>query len=885
MYRKLFPTFDSETIILTANHRLASHFKNAYNYFQMEKGKQAWLSANVIPLDLWLMQTWMDNCNNDFRLLTEFEEKQIWQKILGYDSSQYPLLDIAASAQLAQEALEFLTLWDRQLNEIKGEYGVDVSCFYHWAKTFKNYCQTHSYIIKTELPQALMDLYQSKNNLNIKKKLILIGFDEIPPLYQRLFNTLGNTHSIDFFESETRSPQVKRLEFDEPLKEIQSMALWAQKQYQENPELKIGCIIPELNLLQDSIREEFQAVFRGSNILNWQPEAALPFNLSGGQCLGDHPMIRSAIASLQLNPSSMELDLLSDWLLSPYWNKNEEEASFAAELDYQLREFTIGRQINRFYFNSILESVSEIYPHSEFPLRWAQPEKADEALSESKSSKKKSHEQWVQYFKQQLEQIGWPGHRGLNAEERQVWVRWQSLLAEYSTLAAILPEASKTEAVATLIQLTKETLFQAQSESGPIQILGILETAGLEFDRLWVMGLTDSNWPPSARPNPFIPIQYQRAWKLPHASSERELAYTETIHQRLLHSASEIIFSTTLQNQGLALSPSPLIKNLPATSIENLNLDFKLSQSQMLLESSKLESLEDFRAPVLDENENIKGGSYILKEQALCPFRAFANLRLNTKSISTPELGLSALTKGQLIHKVLELIWKELKTQEALKKLSEVELNEFLNQMIHRCIKPLENNPALKPFLKIERIRIHQLLKKWLNLEKFRDPFEVIAVEVKSSITIGKLNLNLRIDRIDRLENGSTMIIDYKTGASIISDWFGSRPLEPQLPLYTTFSFTEAECISFAEIKMSSLKFKGLSAQYSSISGITPLEKLRQESSFENWKELQSVWRENLSQLAQDFYNGYAAVDPIDINKACGRCGFQGLCRINSDCV
>ena len=50
-----------------------------------------------------------------------------------------------------------------------------------------------------------------------------------------------------------------------------------------------------------------------------------------------------------------------------------------------------------------------------------------------------------------------------------------------------------------------DTLFQPESPDAPIQILGVLESAGLRFDCLWVSGLTDEAWPLDAQAQPLHP--------------------------------------------------------------------------------------------------------------------------------------------------------------------------------------------------------------------------------------------------------------------------------------------------------------------------------------------------------------------------------------------
>jgi hypothetical protein len=65
--------------------------------------------------------------------------------------------------------------------------------------------------------------------------------------------------------------------------------------------------------------------------------------------------------------------------------------------------------------------------------------------------------------------------------------------------------------------MASEAIFQPEAPEVPIQILGVLESGGLEFDHLWVMGLTDDAWPLPARPNPFMPVRLQRAAGIPQS--------------------------------------------------------------------------------------------------------------------------------------------------------------------------------------------------------------------------------------------------------------------------------------------------------------------------------------------------------------------------------
>ena len=59
---------------------------------------------------------------------------------------------------------------------------------------------------------------------------------------------------------------------------------------------------------------------------------------------------------------------------------------------------------------------------------------------------------------------------------------------------------------ARLGRMAAETLFQPETPEVPVQVLGLIEAAGMTFDHLWVMGLSDEAWPTPVHLNPFIPV-------------------------------------------------------------------------------------------------------------------------------------------------------------------------------------------------------------------------------------------------------------------------------------------------------------------------------------------------------------------------------------------
>jgi len=58
--------------------------------------------------------------------------------------------------------------------------------------------------------------------------------------------------------------------------------------------------------------------------------------------------------------------------------------------------------------------------------------------------------------------------------------------------------------------------------------------------------------------------------------------------------------------------------------------------------------------------ETARGGSALFKNQAACPFRAFAAHRLDAYPLDEPVAGLDAAERGSILHAALEFIWREL---------------------------------------------------------------------------------------------------------------------------------------------------------------------------------------------------------------------------------
>ncbi len=164
-----------------------------------------------------------------------------------------------------------------------------------------------------------------------------------------------------------------------------------------------------------------------------------------------------------------------------------------------------------------------------------------------------------------------------------------------------------------------------------------------------------------------------------------------------------------------------------------------------------------------------------------------------------------------------------------------------------------------------------KLARDWLEVERERSPFVVVATEEKRKLAVAGLELNGRIDRMDKLEAGGHALIDYKTGRPSPVEWLGERPDDPQLPLYALNASEDISAVAFARLKTGEMRYMGFSEQKDAIPGVKPAK---------DWDALVEGWKKEIESLGEGFASGDARVDPKKQLATCRYCDLQPLCRV-----
>jgi len=134
---------------------------------------------------------------------------------------------------------------------------------------------------------------------------------------------------------------------------------------------------------------------------------------------------------------------------------------------------------------------------------------------------------------------------------------------------------------------------------------------------------------------------------------------------------------------------------------------------------------------------------------------------------------------------------------------------------------------------------------------------------------------------VDRLEDGSLAVIDYKTGAQAeVRAWLDERPRLPQLPAYVQALGPErVSAVAFARVRSGDTGYAGVSRDDGPFPGLRVPGAKGGPRGFDSWEQLLAEWQRRLEALALEYAAGDARLAP-DPPRACEYCRLGALCRI-----
>jgi len=338
----------------------------------------------------------------------------------------------------------------------------------------------------------------------------------------------------------------------------------------------------------------------------------------------------------------------------------------------------------------------------------------------------------------------------------------------------------------TLVRLTRQLTagitipFVGEPLDG-LQVMGVLETRGLDFENLIITSFNEGIFPTKSSTNSFIPYNLRRGFELP--TTEHQDAITAYNFYRLIHRAKRIFFLYDSRTEGMQTGEvSRFMHQLyyhygVEAKKKSISFDIGFDNAQPIqVEKTPavMDKLLRFTSTA-EYSPSLSASS--INTYIDCPLQFYLTKVEVVEQAEEVVETVEANMFGSLFHKVMENLYLPYKGHMIQSDDFDLLIKNTLkiNNEIHSAFNTEYFKRKTGAFISLEgnNLLIASVLRKYilqvLKVDKRHAPFHYISSEERCSIQYpihsGELNVNLKgfIDRIDEKE-GRLRILDYKTG-------------------------------------------------------------------------------------------------------------------------
>lgn len=862
-----YSAYKDTLTLVAATSRLAQELRYAFDYEKVQENEKVWRRPQIQSYTQWLF--------NSYGQLGSYNPQLALRSVVSHETLMLLAQQHAPSEEVEMHARAIVDawqlVWDANLwidfQDIRSTENGQLCD--DWFRRIRRCLDREQLITVAEIPELLQRATERHGWR--PQGILTYGFREPNVAQRNLFESLSNqdlcsqvTEPLNAIENATHQLHG----FEKANEEFSTLALWAREKLAKyGSNATIGIVVNGLGASSTSVKRSFEGVF---------PEIAditRLVSIDSGQSLTQHRAYLDFIHVLKWTCGPLDHNVLLQLAKSPYFQR----LNLHRKPKRWFREhMTIKQYRNRMPRGerSVLDQIIRIAPNNvNQPQAFADVTDAMLQLMRA-----------CGYSKE-------PNGRFAYVDTNAVEVLNEMVL-RLAQAATIRPRTSWTRLIDLIeIHASDQTIHVSRSDA-PIQIMGREASNLLQFDALWVTGVSDVDWPAVPRPNPFVPRHMQKQANLPRVSHEQMLDEARELTNHWRTCANEIVFSYVSQIDKVEAQPSSLFSDLSKEkgSEAKESAPVVVNRIELIQHGhpwstySASDSIREYQQSNGSKIaiEDVKAATRLLRNQAQCAFKGWAVHRAKLEEAEAPiSRFLNPAQRGTLFHEVAAEILRGAKTQDQLGLLDE----RTVFEAIDKIVKKSDDAKGLPTrFLKHEKTRLHRWIKAWVKFQiDKRLPFEVLELEKQINVEIEGLTFTGYIDRIDRTDAMERLIIDHKTGSSYTPNrWNPDQLNDPQMPIYAT---AEAACDGIAYLSIYRTS-NGLANRWQGVAHSTnpkdEIELAEALGEYASLGALKDAWRDRLAQIVNDHLAGRADVNPVD-DDACRYCHLSNLCRIYED--
>jgi ATP-dependent helicase/nuclease subunit B len=901
------------TLILTSGGRLARHLKHRYRESRMAAGKMGWALPDILTLNAWIRNawnmTWPSTCP-----LSQLSCLALWKEASSRVPPPEPFLP---DLKLFQALDETYTVLARHGLPAQGP-PASATALLEWRQEIMETFEAlagdlksfHPALLPARLARAI-----GEGAIRLPETVVLAAFESPAPIEETLFECLARATTVRRFDLAAGSPEkTKGVVMPSRRQEV----AWLTRQLVMDaltiPLDRIGVVVPDTETYVPYIRQAFR------EIMGWPIHQTLSaYNVSMGMPLLKRSLVQAALLPLRFWAQGEPRALLLSMVLSPYYGRWATCRDRIARVDCVWRTQGLAAGLR-----SLLEALSgpaaraghdraDQSPELFALLNGAEPT-LEEALGTFVEVSARTGSKWVHTLNTFWKIAGFPVT--LDEADAGAWRHLRSILhgmrEDLKRTYMSLPEFM--DLVHHL--LSEELVHTRGSEEAGIQVLGIIESRGLSFEKLYVLGLSAGSLPGPVRPLPFLDVWERH--RVQGATAESQFRFARQAFRHLLACAAHVTLIRPDEESAEPLAPSPFWTQTVAEDRHDM-IDLWNAPDAVWARAAWLQQAKKgLERPATFPPADPPVGGHLLPKTVsvsylstafVCPFRFYVETILNVFPLDEIVIGISPLDRGNRLHNVLALFTRRCREEGLARKTDRAAMEARLVACLDDALAPSSGSRKARHTGKdalgehgwtMERRRWMGgkgeppgLLRQWLDLELERldEGWRWLCEESSfDGLTFSgwPFSISGRIDRIDYHKDKGFMLWDYKSGDHPTSRAVVEDLIDPQVPAYVQ----AAKKHRIAGVEKALGQNVRISGGYITLK--TPPAVTHKELTPEggSWDQVLTRWKEAVGRLGKVLASGQFRAEPYPVSggvcqeRACRYCPYGPLCgRKEATCL
>lgn len=827
--------------------------------------------------DLWRRGQLFGKIPDSRELLDADVAAALWHSVIA-DETSLMASESAHVAALADEAWTLARRYGLSLRQLAtfatDTFGArdNLALFARYAVRMDVLLRRVGAMTQAELYEALLERLDAVESL-LPARVVLTPAFTVHAGQKRLLAAIKERGvEVTQWESVSgRRAPCRAYEIADEQSEMRAAIAWAKAQVDAdltaNVARTIGIVVPNLS----GCRAQWLTALREQlNPVDWwlNPETdRARFNLSVGEPLAAYPWVASLTTVLAATTGSADTEVLAQALMHPRWGRTPKSL--------QRLQSQLWRLLKRGTDRCTVTDWLEVLP----PLVLS----TLNAAANTKMQARELHHSTIRAFVNALTEHAWIPQTDLFQLEEA----WSEALRRWAAMDQWLPPVSWRDAVREIVRMAGRQTFQPLSGSATIQVMGLLESAGVPLDAAWIVGFTDRVLPEAYKPHPMLPRAWQVAEQVGLGSRDEVRRRADALWANWNLLCGELQVSHAIEVEGSAQRISPL-----AASVAPQTAPSFVASTNAFHRADSATISDEFLPDVVAQTTRLPLTAGMLEQQSHCPRKAAAS-RFSLREWPEYAVGIPARLRGQVVHDVMHAVGV-VRIQQARDSGDEPTLEMLRHVVAEAFAAAVHDAKQERPGIPasvwaIERDRLLPLIDKVLSLDAARSGFTVVAVEEDVKTEVLGSAFKLRLDRRDVFTAATSdearfgVVFDYKTGHVSRVDWFAEnssgRLAAPQLPLYLLALHTvlpadvpRIGAIGYILISDDDVKLVGVGAD----AALNPKKVSANEPT---WSDLRQAWQGELGVLIEEHRRGVADVAPLKGATTCLYCSFAGFCR------